>query len=285
METWLFYTLTTLLGLLCLLLLRARARSSAGGRGHAGAGDALPPLPPGPTPLPVVGPLLFLARRDFDFEPVLRRIAREHGPVFTYAPLGRALLPTVFVASCGAAHRALVQRGAAFASRPASSAVVNAGGIIFSPYGATWRALRRNLTAGVLNPSRLRAFSPTRRRVLSILASRFRAAGPGGERPVAVMEPFQHAMFRLLMCMCFGDRVEDARVQDIEATHQEHIASFHSFEVFSFLPALTKVLPLGGGGRSSSRYGGGRRSSSSRWFRRGGTPAPTVKGTVTWTPC
>ncbi|PAN33621.1 hypothetical protein PAHAL_6G034400 [Panicum hallii] len=246
MEDWLFYSLTTLLCLLCSLLLRAGARSSAGAKRHA-AGDELPPLPPGPTPLPVVGPLLFLARRDFDFEPVLRRIAREHGPVFTYAPLGRAR-PTVFVASRGAAHRALVQRGAAFASRPpvtASSAVVTSGGrnISSAPYGATWRALRRNLAAGMLNPARLRAFSPARRWVLGVLASRVRAAsGAGGERAVAVMEPFQYAMFCLLVYMCFGDRVEDARVRDIEATQRELLGNFLSFQVFSFLPSVTKVV-------------------------------------------
>ncbi|RLN04705.1 cytochrome P450 89A2-like [Panicum miliaceum] len=245
MEDWLLYTLTTLLCLLCLLLLRARARSSAGGKGHA-AGDALLPLPPGPTPLPLVGPLLFLLRRDFDLQPVLRRIAREHGPVFTYAPLGKAL-PTVFVASRGAAHRALVQRGAAFASRPVTGcgAVVTSGSLNIgsAPYGATWRALRRNIAAGVLNPSRLRAFSPARRRVLGVLASRVRAAGgAGGERAVAVMDLFQYAVFCLLVYMCFGDRVEDTRVRDIEATLRELLGSFHSNQVFSFLPALTKVV-------------------------------------------
>ncbi|RLN05112.1 hypothetical protein C2845_PM13G03140 [Panicum miliaceum] len=138
---------------------------------------------------------------------------------------------------------------AARRSRPppvtASSAVVTSGGrnISSAPYGATWRALRRNLAAGMLNPARLRVFSPARRGVLNVLASRIRAAGgAGGERTVAVMEPFQYAMFCLLVYMCFGDRVEDARVRDIEATQQELLGSFLSFQVFSFLPALTKVV-------------------------------------------
>jgi len=35
--------------------------------------------------------------------------------------------------------------------------VLTSGGrnVSFSPYGATWRALRRNLASGVLNPARL----------------------------------------------------------------------------------------------------------------------------------
>ncbi|KAL6857003.1 hypothetical protein ACP4OV_018385 [Aristida adscensionis] len=241
MEDWLFYSLTTLLCLLCSLLLRARARSTtAPSHGHA---TPPPPLPPGPASLPVVGPLLFLARRDFDLEPALRRAAREHGPVFTFAPLGRRR-PAIFVAARGPAHRALVQRGAAFAGRPratASGAVLTSGGrnVSASPYGATWRALRRNLAAGVLNPARLRAFSPARRWVLDVLLSRLRAAGDGG---VAVMEPFQYAMFCLLVHMCFGERVGDERVRAIEATQRELLGSFLSFQVFSFLPALTKLV-------------------------------------------
>ncbi|CAN6286137.1 unnamed protein product [Urochloa humidicola] len=242
MEDWLFYSLTTLLCLLCSLLLQTRARSP--GKTHA-ANESLP-LPPGPAPLPVVAPLLFLARRDFDLEPVLRRIAREYGPVFTFAPLGKAR-PTIFVASRGAAHRALVQSGAVFASRPpvtASGAVLTSGGrnVSSSPYGATWRALRRNLTAGVLNPARLRAFSPARRWVLDVLVSRVRTEGSDGEHPVTVMEPFQYAMFCLLVYMCFGDRLRDARVRAIESTQRELLGNFLSFQVFSFLPAVTKIV-------------------------------------------
>ncbi|XP_062196533.1 cytochrome P450 89A2-like [Phragmites australis] len=235
MEDWLFYSLTALLCLLCSLLLRARAH-----------GSTSPPLPPGPTPVPVVGPLLFLARRDFDLEPLLRRLAREYGSVFTFAPLGPAR-PTIFVAARGPAHRALVQRGAAFASRPratASGAVLTSGGrnVSSSPYGATWRALRRNLAAGVLNPVRLRAFSPARRWVLDVLCSRLRGDGGDGKTPVAVMEPFQYAMFCLLVYMCFGDRLGDARVKAIEATQRELLGNFLSFQVFSFLPAVTKIV-------------------------------------------
>ncbi|KAJ1267268.1 hypothetical protein BS78_07G044000 [Paspalum vaginatum] len=262
MEDWLFYSLTTLLCLLCSLLLRARA-GSPGLKSHAGVDSSSasspppPPLPPGPTPLPVLGPLLFLARRDFDLAPQLRRLARDHGPVFTFAPLGRSR-PTIFVAARGTAHRALVQRGAAFASRPpatASGALLTSGGrnVSSAPYGATWRALRRNLAAGVLNPARLRAFSPARRWVLDVLVARVRAAAGGRDgtstSPVAVMEPFQYAMFCLLVYMCFGgDRLlggdgDDARVvRDIEATQRELLASFLSFQVFAFAPALTKLV-------------------------------------------
>ncbi|KAF0900388.1 hypothetical protein E2562_031581 [Oryza meyeriana var. granulata] len=237
MEDWLFYSFTTLLCLACSLLLRARASASP---------KAPPPLPPGPRPVPVVGPLLFLARRDFDVEPTLRRIAAKHGPVFSFAPLGPSR-PTIFVAARGPAHRALVQRGAAFASRPRgggpASALLTSGGrnVSSAPYGPTWRTLRRCISSGVLNPARLRAFSDARRWVLDVLISRIRGDGDGGS-PVTVMEPFQYAMFCLLVYMCFGDRPGDARVREIEALQRDLLGNFLSFQVFAFLPAITKLV-------------------------------------------
>uniref|UniRef100_A0ACD5ZXB5 Uncharacterized protein n=1 Tax=Avena sativa TaxID=4498 RepID=A0ACD5ZXB5_AVESA len=57
------------------------------------------------------------------------------------------------------------------------------------------------------------------------------------------MEPFQYAMFCLLVYMCFGgDRLGDARVMDIEALQRDLLGNFLSFQVFSFLPPLTKLV-------------------------------------------
>ncbi|KAF2926594.1 cytochrome P450 89A2 [Oryza sativa Japonica Group] len=235
MEDWIFYSLTLLLCLACSLLLRARASAAA---------VEVAPLPPGPRTVPVLGPLLFLARRDFDVEPTLRRIAAEHGPVFTFAPLGPSR-PTIFVAARGPAHRALVQRGAAFASRPRgvspASVLLTSGGrnVSSAQHGPIWRALRRCISSGVLNPARLRAFSDARRWVLDALVSHIR--GEGGA-PLTVMEPFQYAMFCLLVYMCFGDRPGDARVREIEALQRELLSNFLSFEVFAFLPPITRLV-------------------------------------------
>ncbi|KAL5221794.1 hypothetical protein ABZP36_026507 [Zizania latifolia] len=243
MEDWLFYSLAALLCLLCSLLLRARAGSPAKEKEVEGAA---PPMPPGPRSVPVVGPLLFLARRDFNVGPTLRRIAREHGPVFSFAPLGPSR-PTIIVAARGPAHRALVQRGAAFASRPGgtgpAAALLSSGGrnVSSAPYGPTWRALRRCISAGVLNPARLRAFSDARRWVLDVVLSHIRGDGEGSS-PVTVMEPFQYAMFCLLVYMCFGDRPGDARVREIEALQRDLLGNFLSFQVFAFIPTITKLV-------------------------------------------
>lgn len=91
----------------------------------------------------------------------------------------------------------------------------------------------------MLNPARLRAFSDARRWVLDVLVSHVR--GEGGA-PVTVMEPFQYAMFCLLVYMCFGDRPGDARVREIEALQRELLGNFLSFQVFAFLPPITKLV-------------------------------------------
>jgi cytochrome P450 family 89 subfamily A len=94
----------------------------------------------------------------------------------------------------------------------------------------------------VLKPARVRAFSPARRWVLDVLVSRVHIEGGVGEHPITVMEPFQYAMVCLLVYMCFGDRLGDARVRDIEATQRELLSNFLSFQVFSFLPTVTKIV-------------------------------------------
>ena len=66
----------------------------------------------------------------------------------------------IFVFGRGVTHRALVQRGPALASRPPAIApfdVLNSAQSTVSsaPHGPLWRSLRRNLTSGILGPSRL----------------------------------------------------------------------------------------------------------------------------------
>ncbi|EEC82910.1 hypothetical protein EE612_042132 [Oryza sativa] len=206
MEDWLFYSLTSLLCLACSLLLRARASAAAA------------PLPPGPRTVPVLGPLLFLARRDIDVEPTLRRIAAEHGPVFTFAPLG----PTIFVAARGAAYRALVQRGAAFASRPRAVSPASVWPHLDGPpAGPPPRVLRR---------ATLCARCPRLPR-----PRRGRCSGDrDGALPVRdALPPVAHVLRRPPRRRAGeGDRGDAARP----------LANFPGFEVFAFLPPITKLV-------------------------------------------
>ncbi|KAK1686401.1 hypothetical protein QYE76_047330 [Lolium multiflorum] len=232
-------TCTVLISLLLLLLLPAS-------KARTGASSRLP-LPPFPPAVPVIGPLLWLWRARSRLEPAIRDLHRRHGPILTLGFLSPR--PAIFVSGRHVAHRALVQRGPAFASRPPAIApfvvLTSAQRTVSSaPYGPLWRSLRRNLVSGVLHPSRVaRIFAPARRWALSLLASDLDAESARSEGGVVtVVECLQFAMFSLLTYMCFGRRLPAGRVRAIEAVQRELFSSYIGFQVFAFCPALTTRL-------------------------------------------
>ena len=79
----------------------------------------------------------------------------------------------IFVSDCSLAHQALVENGSVFADRPPGltigKQVVAINIVLVADYGPTWRILRRNLMAEILNSSRLNSYSQARIRVLQIL--------------------------------------------------------------------------------------------------------------------
>ncbi|XP_015350033.1 cytochrome P450 2C18-like [Marmota marmota marmota] len=117
------------LGLSCLLLLSVWRQSS--GRGK---------LPPGPTPLPIIGNIL---QMDFkDISKSLTKFSKVYGPVFT---LYLGLEPSVVLHGYDAVKEALVDLGEEFAGRgsfPLSEKVNRNLGILFSN-GKRWKELRR----------------------------------------------------------------------------------------------------------------------------------------------
>ncbi|CAO2205753.1 unnamed protein product [Urochloa humidicola] len=156
MDDWLYYSLSIVFCLAFSLLLSSLRRPAAAGK-LAGA----PPLPPGPTALTAalgLGPLLLLAWTSVNIEPIIGLYRARYGPVFTVHLLPS--FPVVFVADRAVARRVLVRRGAAFAGRPPANLATrifscNQHTVTSAPYGPLWRALRRNLAAGVLHPSSL----------------------------------------------------------------------------------------------------------------------------------
>ncbi|CAN6250608.1 unnamed protein product [Urochloa humidicola] len=243
METAVAYFLFLPLVTCAVLLLLLSALKPPSKKARTSSGSVLLPLPPSPPAVPVVGPLLWLLRARNRLEPAIRELHRRHGPVLTLRFLSPR--PAIFVSGREATHRALAQRGPAFASRPPAIAplrVLNSGQSTVSsaPYGPLWRSLRRNLTAGVLNPSRVQLFAPARRRAVAALVSDLGRRSSEEDGEVLVVECLQRAMFSLLTCMCFGRWLRGRRVGEIEAVQRELFASYIGFQVFAFCPAVTK---------------------------------------------
>lgn len=140
------------------------------------------------------------------------------------------------------AHAALVENGAIFSDRPQTpltSKILssNQHNISSAGYGATWRLLRRNLSSEILNPSRVKCYSHAREWVLNVLIQRV-----SKNEVVRVVDDFQYAMFCLLVLMCFGDKLEEKEIKEIESVQRELLLNLARFNVLNFWPKLGKVL-------------------------------------------
>jgi len=140
------------------------------------------------------------------------------------------------------AHHLLVRGsiGGSFSDRPTStvaSFIVTGQrfhNLNSAPYGPLWRAMRRNITSDVLNPLRLHRFRPARRRALLGLVadlSQQRKSSPNGL--VLAAESIRSAMFGLIVSMCFGDGVDEARIRAMADAQNDLIQVFPGMPIFS----------------------------------------------------
>nr|XP_034352118.1 cytochrome P450 2C37-like [Arvicanthis niloticus] len=121
--------LLLVLSLSCLILLSLWRQSSGGGK-----------LPPGPTPLPIIGNFLQIDVKDI--QKSFTNLSKVYGPVYT---LYLGWKPTVVLHGYEAVKEALVDHGEEFAGRgrfPAFDKAANGMGIVFSN-GNRWKDTRR----------------------------------------------------------------------------------------------------------------------------------------------
>ncbi|XP_047067716.1 cytochrome P450 89A2-like [Lolium rigidum] len=117
------------------------------------------------------------------------------------------------------AHRALIENADDFANQPASIFPVSLAvwpngdrndNITTANHGPHWRALRCNLTAQIIHPSRLCSLAPLMQdaalALVADLLARATRLGAGGE--VAIRVPTNTALFGLVTLLCFGDTVD-----------------------------------------------------------------------------
>ncbi|KAK3127389.1 hypothetical protein QOZ80_7AG0572620 [Eleusine coracana subsp. coracana] len=192
-------------------------------------------LPPGPPALVFLAKLLALRWSVFDLGPLLRELHARHGPVISL----RLVRTLVFIADRRVAHRVLVQGGSTFADRPPlfePGLLFNGGrDISTSSYGAYWRLVRRNLAGEALQPSRVGLLAPARRWACDALVANL--------REVVTLRPLlRRALLDLLVYMCFGARLGQEALDEIEQLQHQVLPSIFSFPVFAFFPAVTKRI-------------------------------------------
>ncbi|XP_032747921.1 cytochrome P450 2C23 isoform X3 [Rattus rattus] len=129
MELLGFTTLALVVSVTCLGLLSVWTKMRTRGR-----------LPPGPTPLPIIGNLLQLNLKDIPAS--LSKLAKEYGPVYT---LYFGTSPTVVLHGYDVVKEALLQQGDEFLGRgplPIIEDTHKGYGLIFSN-GERWKVMRR----------------------------------------------------------------------------------------------------------------------------------------------
>ncbi|XP_062119678.1 cytochrome P450 89A2-like [Humulus lupulus] len=203
-----------------------------------------PTLPPGPFILPIIGTILSLRTSISDLELILRNLHVKYGPIVSLRIGSR---PAVFIADHHLAHQALIHNGAIFADRPSAlstTKIFNSNQLNISSvrYGPTWRLLRRNITSEILHPSRVKSYSRARKWVLDILLKRLESDAQSAADGVRVMDHFVYAVFCLLVLMCFGDKLEESKIKEIETVQRRMLLSFSRFNIHYFWPCLAKTL-------------------------------------------
>ncbi|KAF9617136.1 hypothetical protein IFM89_034287 [Coptis chinensis] len=135
--------------------------------------NGVPPLPPGPRGLPLVGYLPFL---EPDLNPHFARLAKIYGPIFTLK-LGTRLC--IVLSSPSVAKEVLKDHDATCANHdaPAVGITCSYGGVslVCSHYGEHWRMLRKVCVTQLLSNKRLESLYQIRQRECRQMVNNIRA--------------------------------------------------------------------------------------------------------------
>ncbi|CAM0914053.1 unnamed protein product [Alopecurus aequalis] len=143
------------------------------------------------------------------------------------------------------AHRALLENSAAFLNRPVGvvpSSILTGGrhcNIHSAPHGPYWRAVRRNVAAGVLHPFAIGLLADTRARTLGRLVRDLRSSAPAAEC-------LHFAVYSVLVEMCFGrdvvSELAETRLRAMHELQQDVLRALPSFAVFVRYPRMGKLI-------------------------------------------
>nr|ATG29912.1 CYP77F31 [Taxus chinensis] len=197
-------------------------------------------LPPGPAGWPIVGNLLQIRLTGQTFFGYVEKQHKKYGGIFTIKVGSR---PLIIVANRELAHEALIQKGAVFASRPPVEGMrklfsSNQMSINSAAYGPTWRTLRRNLVSETLSPAAMKSFREGREWGVEMLMQCLKTEAEQNEGVVKVVEHLRYAAFCILLYMCFGLRLDQKTVRDVETVMRELLLSGAGLSLDDTFPVL-----------------------------------------------
>ncbi|KAM7272618.1 hypothetical protein ACFE04_027281 [Oxalis oulophora] len=203
-----------------------------------------PNLPPSPRKLPIIGNLHQLSHAT---HLSLRRLAERYGPIF-YLQLGE--IPTIVVSSARLAKEITQTQDLSTCSRPqifsAKQLFYNCTNVVFSPYGAYWRGIRKICTLELLSAKRVQSFCCIRQQEVARLVQRIAESYPGTTNLSKMLGLYANdALCRMALGRDFsgGGDYDRHGFQTMLEEYQELLGGFSYGE---FFPSMEFVHSLSG---------------------------------------
>nr|XP_016434029.1 PREDICTED: cytochrome P450 89A9-like [Nicotiana tabacum] len=201
-------------------------------------------LPPGPFTFPIIGSLPLLRNKTLaDIELMLQKLKSKYGPIITLR-IGTSF--SIFISSHSLAYQALIQQGALCSDRPIAlptNYVLSSHDrtINTASCGPTWRLLRRNLRLEMLHPSLVKSQSKPRAWALSVLIH-WLLDKSNSTTEVMVLDHIKHAIYSLLVFMCFGDKLDEAQIKQITNLQHQALLATIQFKILNIFPRVGKII-------------------------------------------
>ncbi|XP_071692509.1 7-ethoxycoumarin O-deethylase-like [Rutidosis leptorrhynchoides] len=202
-------------------------------------------LPPGPTPLPIIGNLHLLGDQP---HLSLAKLAKIHGPIMILK-LGQ--ITTLVISSANAAKEVLKNQDVSFASRHIPDAVTahnhSQNSVVWLPVGNRWRTLRKILNSNIFSVNSLDANQHLRSQKVKELVAYCRKASQSGDSVDIGRAAFRTTMNLLSNTMFskdLADPNEDSGKEFKEVVGNLMVEAAKP-NLVDFFPVLRKFDPQG----------------------------------------
>lgn len=201
-------------------------------------------LPPSPPKLPIIGNLHQLGKMP---HLSLLQLAKKYGPII-YLQLGE--VPTVVVSSARLAKEVLKTHDLALSSRPqiysAKHLFYDCTNVVFSPYGAYWRHIRKICILELLSVKRVQSYSLVRQEEVARLVSRIAESYPNTTNLSKMLGLFANDVLCRIVLGRDYSRGGDYDRLGFQKMLEDYQVLLGGFNLGDFFPSMEFIYTLNG---------------------------------------